>query len=177
MLLLLQFTQGLENFFCKGPEGQYFRLWGQYDLSPTVQIGHCSIKASRDVNEWAWLCCNKTLFTKQSVGCGLLIPDVHTLWLYSSNKFWLFNMLKCMYHYIYKCEKKVKVKSLSRVRLCDPMDCSPPGFSVHGIFQARILEWVAISFSRGSPWPRDWTWVSCSAGRLFTIGATRESLL
>ena len=45
--------------------------------------------------------------------------------------------------------KKVKVKSLSRVWLCNPMDCSLPGFSIHGIFQARVLEWVAISFSRG----------------------------
>ena len=44
---------------------------------------------------------------------------------------------------------KVKVKSLSRVQLCDPVDGSPPGSSVHGILQARILEWVAISFSRG----------------------------
>ena len=44
----------------------------------------------------------------------------------------------------------VVVKSLSRVRLCDPVDCSLPGSSVHGILQARILEWVAISFSRGS---------------------------
>ena len=43
---------------------------------------------------------------------------------------------------------KVKVKSLSRIRLCDPVDCSSPGSSVHGILQARILEWVAISFSR-----------------------------
>ena len=45
--------------------------------------------------------------------------------------------------------------------LCKPMDCSPPGSSVHGIFQARVLEWVAISFSRGSSRPRDRTWVSC----------------
>ena len=44
---------------------------------------------------------------------------------------------------------KVKMKSLSRVQLCDPMDCSLQGFSVHGIFQARVLEWGAISFSRG----------------------------
>ena len=44
---------------------------------------------------------------------------------------------------------KVKVKSLSRVQLCDPVDGSPPGSSVHRILQARILEWVAISFSRG----------------------------
>ena len=58
--------------------------------------------------------------------------------------------------------------------LCDPMDCSLPGSSIHGIFQARVLEWVAISFSRGSSWPRDWTQVSRIAGRRFTIWATRE---
>ena len=49
----------------------------------------------------------------------------------------------------------------SCLTLCDPMDCSPPGSSVHGTLQARILEWVAISFSRGSSWHRDRTWVSC----------------
>ena len=52
--------------------------------------------------------------------------------------------------------------------LCYPMHCSPPGSSVHGISQARILEWVAISFSRGSSKPRDGTQVSCLTGRLFT---------
>ena len=52
--------------------------------------------------------------------------------------------------------------------LCDPMDCSPPGSSMHGIFQARVLEWVAISFSRGSSWPKDRTRVSHIAGRCFT---------
>ena len=55
------------------------------------------------------------------------------------------------------------------------MDYSPPGSSIHGIFQARVLEWVAISFSKGSSWPRDWTWVSPIAGRCFTIWATREA--
>ena len=59
--------------------------------------------------------------------------------------------------------------------LCDPMDCSPPGSSVHEIFQARILEWVAISFSRGSSQPRDGTQVTCTAGRLFIKWATREA--
>ena len=48
------------------------------------------------------------------------------------------------------------------------MDCSLPSSSVHRIFQARILKWVAISFSRGYSWSRDWTWVSCTAGRFFT---------
>ena len=59
--------------------------------------------------------------------------------------------------------------------LCDPMDRSLPGSAVHGIFQARVLEWVAISFSRGSSQPRDWTWVSHTAGRHFTTWATREA--
>ena len=51
----------------------------------------------------------------------------------------------------------------------------PPGSSVHGVLQARILEWVAISFSRGSSQPREWTWVSYTVGRFFTIWATREA--
>ena len=52
--------------------------------------------------------------------------------------------------------------------LCDPMDCSPPGSSVHGIFQARILEWVAMPSSRGFSPPRDQTSISCIAGGFFT---------
>ena len=56
--------------------------------------------------------------------------------------------------------------------LCDSIDCSLPGSSTHGIFQASILEWGAISFSRGSSRPRDWTLVPCTAGRLFTLWAT-----
>ena len=58
--------------------------------------------------------------------------------------------------------------------LCDPMDCSPPGSSICGIFQARVLEWVVISFSRGSSQPRDRTWVSHIVSRCFTIWAIRE---
>ena len=59
--------------------------------------------------------------------------------------------------------------------LCDPVDCSLPGFSVHGILQARILEWFTISFSRGSFQPRDRTRVSRIADRCFTLWATREA--
>ena len=55
-----------------------------------------------------------------------------------------------------------------------PMDYSLGGSSVHGILQTRILEWIYIPFSRGSSWPRDQTWVSCIAGGLFTIWATRD---
>ena len=58
--------------------------------------------------------------------------------------------------------------------LCDPIDSSPLGSSVYGILQARILEWVAIPFSRGSSQPKDGTRVSCIAGRFFTIWANRE---
>ena len=61
----------------------------------------------------------------------------------------------------------------SYLTLCDPMDCSLPGSTIHGIFQARILEWVAIPFSRRSSQPRDWTQVSHIVGRRFTICATR----
>ena len=59
--------------------------------------------------------------------------------------------------------------------LCDPTDCSLPCSSIHGIYQARILEWVAISFSRRPSQPRDRTWVSRTRGRCFTIWATREA--
>ena len=61
--------------------------------------------------------------------------------------------------------------------LCDPINCSPPGSSVHRILQAIILEWIAIPFSRGSSWPRDQTRVSCIEGRFFTDWATREAPL
>ena len=57
-----------------------------------------------------------------------------------------------------------------------PMACILPVSSIHGIFQAGVLEWVVISFSRGSSRPRDWTWVSLIAGRRFTLWATREAL-
>ena len=59
----------------------------------------------------------------------------------------------------------------SCLTLCNPPDCSLPGFSVHGILQARILEWIAIPFSRGTSHPRNRTLVSCMAGRFFTIWA------
>ena len=60
--------------------------------------------------------------------------------------------------------------------LCNPMDCSLPGSSVHGIFQSRVLEWVAVFFSRGSSQPSDWTWLSHIVGRHFSVWATREGI-
>ena len=61
------------------------------------------------------------------------------------------------------------------LNLCDPMDCSPPGFSVHGILQARILEWDDISFLRVSSWLRDQTHVSCIGRQILYLWATREA--
>ena len=81
--------------------------------------------------------------------------------------------LLCLLHWKWR-EREV-------TQLCptvfNPIDYSLPCSSIHGIFQATVLEWVAISFSRGSSRPRDWTWVSCIVGRRFTISATREILL
>ena len=71
----------------------------------------------------------------------------------------------------------VVVWLLSLVRLfCDPMDCSLPGSSVHGIYQARILERVAISFSRGFSRPRGWTCVSCNGRWILYHWATWKAL-
>ena len=67
-------------------------------------------------------------------------------------------------------------QSPSCVRHCDPMDCSPPGSPVHGILQARILEWVALPFSRGSSLPRTWKQISCIRGRFFAFWDTKEAL-
>ena len=78
----------------------------------------------------------------------------------------LFHFLLCAPPYPAFAWLKVKVKLLS---LWDPMDCSSPGSSVHGIFQARVLEWVAFSFSRGSSQLRDQTRVSCIICRCFTV--------
>ena len=73
--------------------------------------------------------------------------------------------------------KKVKESEVTQScpTLCHPMNCSLPGSSVHGIFQAIVLEWIAISFSGGSSRPRDQTWVSLIVDRRFTFWATSKS--
>ena len=95
-----------------------------------------------------------------------------------------YGITSCLYSSRRVKSNKVKVKSLSRVRLfATPWtvayqalpSCSLSGSSIHGIFQARVLEWIAISFSRGSSRPRNRTQVSHIAGRSFTVWATREA--
>ena len=108
--------------------------------------------------------------TPMDVTCMLLLPLKETCLLTYKQRFRVivcddFSLIikasRNSFHYplSYLC-------MLSRPTLCNPTDCSPPGSSVHGIPQARILEWVAILSSRGSSWPRDGTHVSCS----FCIG-------
>ena len=75
--------------------------------------------------------------------------------------------------------QRAKLKMLvaqACLTLCGPKDCSPPGSSVHGILQARILEWVAMPSSRESSQPRDQTRVSCMAGGFFNVSVTRGNL-
>ena len=72
---------------------------------------------------------------------------------------------------------KLVLVAQSCLTLCNPTDCRSPASSVHGILQARILEWpLTIPFSRGSSQPRDQTWGSCIAGRFFIVWATGKTL-
>ena len=89
----------------------------------------------------------------------------------------LIKLLKVIY--ISPCisiKKKKSEVTQSCLTLCDPMDCSLPGSSVHSIFQTRVLVWVAISFSRRSSRLRDWTQVFHIAHRRFTVWVTREAI-
>ena len=74
----------------------------------------------------------------------------------------MYNFICVLYMCIHRhAAYKMLVTQLCQT-LCDPLDCSPPGSSIHRISKARILEWVGIYFSRGSSQPRDWTHISCS---------------
>ena len=80
-------------------------------------------------------------------------------------------------HKLFIAKERKKVKLLSRIWLFATPWTVLPGSSIRGLFQARILEWVATSFSRRSSQPRDWTQVSCIVDRLFTVWATWEILI
>ena len=111
--------------------------------------------------------------TLQSIVKQLSMPQV-----WGARASWLCGNLLCFLTaqvsttYL-RWKSEVLVTQLSPT-VCYSMDCTPPGSSVHRISQARILKWVAISFSRGSSPPRDQTWVSRIASRFFTIWPTRD---
>ena len=113
-----------------------------------------------------------------SPGEGNCNPLQYLVWRISDRRAWWATVRRVAKSWTWLKQLKwseVLVLQLSPT-LCDPMDCSQAGSSVHGIFQARILEWVAISFSRGSSWPRDWTQVPWTISRFFTDWAMREAL-
>ena len=107
-------------------------------------------------------------------GNGLVVKSngFTVYWFESFNVIMLITISK--HTWMHTSEMKVLVAQLCPT-LCNPMDCSLLGSSVYGISQARILEWVAIPFSRGSSQLWNWTCVSCTAGGLFPIWATREA--
>ena len=120
-----------------------FWPWGMWGLSPTRNWTYTPCIGRQNLSHWT---------AKE-------VPK----WIYVLNADFLNSSL----------EVKWSEVAQSCPNLCDPMDCSPPGSFIHGILQARILEWVAISFSRGSSQPRDQTQVFCIAGRRFNLWATR----
>ena len=115
----------------------------------------------------------------QFPSCWLIIFFIYN---YATIIFWTQNTFSyhittsryCLLPLVPRAKVLVLVTQLCAT-LRDPMDGSLPGSDVHGIFQVRILEWVAMPFSRGSSWSRAWTWVSHIAGRFFTVWAKRES--
>ena len=130
-------------------------------VSPALADGFFYHWATRESNTWM---CREKMLLLLAVGHW----GVWKSFIFKKQKMVSFPIC------IYLITSEVVVQS-SHVRLfCDFKDCSPTGSSVHGISQARILEWVTLSFSRGSFWPRDQTHVSCLAGAFFTTKPPRK---
>ena len=104
------------------------------------------------------------------VGCHALLQGIFPI---QGSNLGLRHYKQILYHLSHQGRKVKVLVTQSCLTLCDSMDCSPTGSSVHRILQARILEGVAVLVSRASSWPRDWTRASRIAGRFFTIWATR----
>ena len=103
--------------------------------------------------------------------CWEVIIGVSAKLIGKFGSFWL-QMERCL-----GSKENLSEVTQSCLTLCDPMDSYLPGSSVHGIFQAWVLERVAISFSRGSSWPRDRTQISLIVGRCFTSGLSHQGRL
>ena len=131
----------------------WVRSLGQEDLLEKEMATHCSILAWKI--PWTEECGTSQSKESQRVDWA---TSLH--FLQNNNTIWNLSGI---------------VASCSVLTLCGSTDCSLPGSSVHGIFQARILEWVVVSSSRGSSQPRDWT--PALAGRFFTTSTTWEALL
>ena len=143
--------------------------WEEWVLLPgderqLAPLQPCQSRWGADLQGWGWGCppgSGAAFLHGVSGPVGEWGP-CHSSLLRSSCWSWLLTAVLCLV-------------SQSCLTLCDPMVCSLPGSSVHGILPARILDWVAYPFSRGSSQPKDQTGVSCIAGGFFTCWATREA--
>ena len=149
-------------------------------LSSKIYFSHCKSLTSPEM-----LCTVHVYFTitgswgwgRRSTMSWPVCPTTFICWSLDLQDFrsWLYLEEGPLKGYMHTC-----MHSWSCLTLHDPMDCSPPGSSVHGILQARILDWVSTFFSRGSFPPRDWTfvsWVSCNGRRLLYCWTTWEAHL
>ena len=118
-----------------------------------VQLGHITQACGHS-------CCSQFLYRKGFKNTLMGAPSPGHNFNYHPSLFSLWTQSHYLNTGLHESESESKVAQ-SCPTLCDPMDCSLPGSMVHGIFQARVLEWVAICFSGRSSPPRDWTWVSC----------------
>ena len=150
--------------------GRLTPFWEMAFLLTLVLRLSFSVLILRDGVLWSAERALLTLLLSGGVGRGELGANHYLLkvWVRWEKKRWFW----FVYLFLSSVLLWLKVKKVLAAQLCptlcDPMDYSPPGSSVQGILQARILRWVAMPSSRGSPQPRDWTQVSCIAGRFFT---------
>ena len=128
---------------------------------------------------WSDIAHSPLLLSQVLLGCSHMYSVRHCLRLLSHTRTELSNCGRAHIthkaQHVYSLKFQVLVAQLCPT-LCDPMGCSPPGSSVHGILQAGILEWVVMPSSKGSSQSRDQTQVSHITGRFFTIRAIREAL-
>ena len=155
---VVPFSFPLQSFPASGsfPMTQLFASGGQ-----SIGVSASALVLSVNIHDWFPLGWTGRI----SLHTGGMQPFLHT-----DKTFGSFSLGKC------KEGSEGLVTQLCPI-LCDPMDCSLSGSSVHGILQASILEWVAVHFSRGSSRSKDWTRISCLAKRFFTVWATQEALL
>ena len=145
----------------KEPQTVFHWIYLTADCIPSSLYTHSSAESRMVKNKFCWIsysCRERPCFIKMSSKLGTLKATANCPQ----------NLLECVLLAM-KVSEWVSEVAQSCLTLCDPMDCSLPGSSVHGILQARILEWVAISFSRGSSRPRDQTQVSRTGGRRFNV--------
>ena len=135
----------------------------KYLRSSQKYWGHfCLMKNQGNIRHASWISFLKEQVLKKNL---FLVPSS----LFSWNLYWAFTFDS--WRYVFKIPLLSEVKVIqSCPALCDPVD-----YTVHGILQARILEWVAFPFAKESSQPRDWTQVSGIAGRFFTSWATRKA--